>query len=404
MPEKSEVVVAGHICLDIITSLDGGHFTLSPGRLLQIGAPTLATGGAVSNTGLAMHKLGVKTRLMAKIGSDWIGRIVLELVRKSGQLLVEDIIETREAASSYSIILSTACEDRMILHHPGCNDVFGAEDVDYDVVAASRLFHFGYPPLMKKIIEHGGIELVEVFRRAKAVGVTTSLDMCMPDPHSFSGSVDWESILCSTLPYVDVFMPSLEETLFMLRREIFDSLSSETTDPLSRITPDLVMTLAQELLSMGPQIVGLKSGYLGLYLRTADRTVLPIMPLGIPQDLGCWSHRELWSPCFETNVVGTAGAGDATVAGFLASLARGLRPEDAATVACAVGACSVQALDALSGLRTWDETLAQIAQGWRRKSLPISLTGWVHNESKGVWYGPDDLNSFCQNSEEAHSQ
>jgi len=64
----------------------------------------------------------------------------------------------------------------MILHHPGCNDTFVAADVDYDIVASSQLFHFGYPPLMKSIIERGAIELVEIFRRAKSLGVTTSLD------------------------------------------------------------------------------------------------------------------------------------------------------------------------------------------------------------------------------------
>jgi sugar/nucleoside kinase (ribokinase family) len=403
MLEKIDAVVAGHICLDIITTLDGGQFTLFPGRLRQIGSPTLATGGPVSNTGLALHKLGIKTSLMAKVGGDWIGRMILELVGKSGRVLIKGIRETREVASSYSLILSTSGADRMILHHPGCNDTFVAADVDYDIVASSQLFHFGYPPLMKSIIERGAIELVEIFRRAKSLGVTTSLDMCMPDPFSFSGSVDWESILRSTLPHVDIFMPSLEETLFMLRREIFDSLSREAADPLSRVTVDLVVALAEDLLSMGPKIVGLKAGYLGLYLRTAGGPALTRMGLCSPRDLGSWSDRELWSPCFETDVVGTDGAGDATVAGFLAAFIRGLRPEDAATAACAVGGCSVQAADAVSGVRPWDETLARVAQGWRRKSLPMDMDGWVHDELTGVWYGPNDLILLTQTRREAHS-
>ena len=35
-----------------------------------------------------------------------------------------------------------------------------------------------------------------------------------------------------------------------------------------------------------------------------------------------WANYENWSPCFQVDVVGTTGAGDATIAGFLAALLR----------------------------------------------------------------------------------
>ncbi len=61
--------VAGHICLDIIPDLLGQiDFVsmLQPGHLLNIGQAVMVPGGAVSNTGLALHKLGIETRLIAK--------------------------------------------------------------------------------------------------------------------------------------------------------------------------------------------------------------------------------------------------------------------------------------------------------------------------------------------------
>src|SRR5450756_407654 len=76
-------VVAGHICLDIIPEIDH-PFELTPGRLFEVGPPILGTGGAVSNTGVALHILGVPTTLMGKIGDDAFGDSVLAILRRYG--------------------------------------------------------------------------------------------------------------------------------------------------------------------------------------------------------------------------------------------------------------------------------------------------------------------------------
>src|SRR5262249_17011978 len=271
--------------------------------------------------------------------------------------------------SSYTIILSSSNADRMLLHCPGCNDTFGSGDVDYESVSVARLFHFGYPPVMKRTIERNGAELIELFKRAKATGVTTSLDMCMPDPQGFSGRIDWRTVISATLPYVDIFLPSLEETLFMLYPERFRHFS------LASLTPELLSTVALDLLSMGPRIVGLKLGALGFYLRTADAKGWRSIGRAASKNLEPWLGRGLWSPCFDTAVVGTTGAGDATIAGFLTALLRGHTPEESVTLACAVGGCNVEAADALSGLRSWEETHARVRAGWSRKCLPLDSTG-----------------------------
>ena len=68
---------------------------------------------------------------------------------------------------------------------------------------------------------------------------------------------------------------------------------------------------------MGAKIVGLKLGYRGIYLRTASEAVLQEMD--VPDHLTSrpGGGRELWAPCFQVEVVGTAGSGEATIAGFL---------------------------------------------------------------------------------------
>jgi len=68
-------VAAGHLCLDIFPSfeqLPQGNFesVFKPGRLIQVGVAQFSTGGPASNTGLALQRLGVPTRLVAKVGAD----------------------------------------------------------------------------------------------------------------------------------------------------------------------------------------------------------------------------------------------------------------------------------------------------------------------------------------------
>jgi sugar/nucleoside kinase (ribokinase family) len=301
-------------------------------------------------------------------------------------------------ASSYSIIISPPGIDRTFIHAPGCNDTFGADDVRYDLLKIVQLFHFGYPPLMARMYRDNGAELASIFKLAKASGVTASLDLCMPDPSRPSGRADWHAILAATLPSVDIFLPSIEELLFMLRRPLFDQLATKPgeADFVDHIPPALVSELGQMLLNMGAKIVGLKIGHRGLYLRTSDGAALSQMGRGQPAKLRAWANRELWAPCFATRVVGTTGAGDATIAGFLMGLLRGMSPEATLAAACAVGACNVEAADAISGIRSWPETMERIAAGWPRlmverkgwPSLDMRAFGWQWDEVSEVWVGP----------------
>ena len=215
-----------------------------------------------------------------------------------------------------------------------------------------------------------------MFRRAHQAGAITSLDMALPDPNGPSGQVNWRTILERSLPHVDVFLPSLDELLFMLHRD----------EPLPEAHPDTAISeVAREVLAMGAKVVAIKIGSRGLYIRTG--------PEGAPflKDAAGWTARELWAPCFRPDtLVGTTGSGDATIAGFLTGMLRGQSIESATTSAVAVGACDVEAADALSGVRCWDDTQARIAAGWARGPLLIDAPGWSWDNSHALWRGPHD--------------
>lgn len=388
--KNKSCVVAGHICLDIIPDLVGqGDFASSfqPGRLLETGPAVMATGGAVSNTGLALHKLGLKTQLMGKIGQDLFGQAILNLVKESGQHLADGMTVVSDEASSYTVILSPPNTDRIFFHCPGTNDTFSARDVNYDLLNQVDLFHFGYPQLMSRMYQNDGAELIDMFRRAKATGVTTSLDTAMPDPNAPSGRANWLAILEATLPHVDLFLPSIEEILLMLYPNIFEEVKNGT----AQITPPLASDIATGLLSMGTKIVLLKAGQLGLYLRTPDGATLANLGRARPDNLTRWANREFWVPVFKTRPVGTTGAGDSAVAGFLAAFLRDRPPTETVTMAAAVGACNVEAADAVSGIRSWEETVARIEAGWARQKLELDSPGWHFDQARQLWLGPYDI-------------
>src|SRR5690606_27972096 len=154
-----------------------GPSPIIPGRLTRIGPATFATGGAVANTGLALHRLGVTTALVGRVGDDVFGQAVLDLLRRRDRALAKHMRVTDDAPTSYTLVISPPGVDRAFLHCPGANDRFAADDVDSAAFPDARLLHFGYPPLMQRIQNDRGEELRTLFAGARAAGLTTSLDM-----------------------------------------------------------------------------------------------------------------------------------------------------------------------------------------------------------------------------------
>lgn len=370
MQTSPDIIVSGHLCLDLIPTM--GHVPLnalgSPGQLFDVGPLTFSTGGAVSNTGLALHRLGVNVGLMATVGDDLVGRAIVSFLEQRDSGLSRWIRVEQNQSSSYTIVLSPENVDRIFLHCPCTNSIFGAESVDYSLLAGVKLFHLGYPPILPRLMINDGEEVEDIYRRAKATGVITSLDTSLPDPLGEGGRVRWDILLCRTLPFVDIFIPSIGEILFMLRREQFDRWPRPIEDHVSFA---LLSELASELLEMGAGIVGFKLGHNGLFVQTGSRERLEALR-ALPIRLDNWVKQQVFHAAFNVKVAGTTGAGDSAYAGFLAAMLRGYALPDAVQWACAVGGCNVEAADATSGIQTWEETQARLDAGWATK--PYSIT------------------------------
>lgn len=267
---KKKVIVAGHICLDITPVFPEKKVNqlseiLSPGKLIQMGEADVHTGGAVANTGLAMKILGADVTLMGKIGNDAFGEMVCNILKKYDA--EKGMIVSEEESTSYSVILAVPGIDRIFLHNPGANHTFRASDISKEVLEEAALFHFGYPPLMRSMYEAGGEELVKLMKQAKEAGAATSLDMAAVDPDSEAGKTDWKKILQRVIPYVDFFVPSVEELCYMLDRNRYEewqkrAAGRDITEILD-IEKD-VKPLADQCMSFGAKVLLIKCGAPGM--------------------------------------------------------------------------------------------------------------------------------------------
>lgn len=366
-----DVIVSGHLCLDLLPDMRrAAPSDLSaPGWMVDVGPMHISTGGAVSNTGIALHRLGINVGLHAMVGDDAIGRLILDHVRRQAGGRADTIIVRPGLASSYTIVLAPGTSDRLFLHCTGSNDAFSAAEVTVSLLRGAKIFHLGYPPLLPRLIENDGIGLTRVFRTARNAGAITALDLTLPDPRTDVGRADWPRILRSALQHVDVFVPSLDEALFMLRRHDFDRWRGYTAQS---VTYEYLDDFAAELLAIGPAIAGFKLGAYGVFLKTAVDQRFDRMRLGGLPFEG-WGDMTVYQPAFQVDVAGTTGAGDTAYAALLAAILRNSDVQQAAQMWCAVGACCCETLDAVGGVRSWDETAARLSAGWPQR--PERLAG-----------------------------
>lgn len=357
-----DAVVAGYLGLDLTPGFNAARAAVPfaelfrPGKLVETEGLTVSLGGVVANTGLAMRRFGRRVELMGCVGCDALGDLALARLAQAG--VTSGIRRHPRAGTAYGLVLAPPGQDRMFLEDSGCNRVYTSADVDFECVGQSRLFHFGYPPLMEALWTNGGAELRVLLARVRETGAAVSLDMTLPDPDSPAGKADWKSLLAGVLPLVDIFVPSIEELLFMLEPERFRHLLSGTAggDLITAIPPEAYERLADHVLAQGVKVLLIKAGHRGAYLRTGNLAPLaaPGSAVRLSDASGC--PGGVWLPPLpveERRFRNACGAGDCAVAGFLSALLSGTSVAEAGSYAMLAGRDNLYGDDAFSGLQDW---------------------------------------------------
>ena len=369
-----KIVVAGHVSLDLTpkfnmkTGASSIGDVIKPGKLVNVGKVAIAPGGCVTNTGLALKKFGADVRLIAKVGKDEFADILYEKYREQGA--EPNFIVSEDDATSYTIVIAPKGCDRAFLHDSAANDSFKEEDIDYEVVKEADYFHFGYPTLMKEFYRTDKDELQNMYRKVKKLNLITSLDVTAVDPESETADIDWNKRLSEVLPYVDFFMPSIEELCFMLDREKYYEMQKRGSDDVClylSLSED-VIPMAEKVLNLGCKGVLIKCGAAGLFLMTADSSRMEELSEKISVEE--WADKKIFQNSYVPDrILSGTGAGDTSIAAFIYGMCNEMSHEDTLKIAAGTGASCITEYDTLSGLLSIEALKNKIQNGWKEQNF-----------------------------------
>jgi len=306
MSEKRfDVACCGISVVDVF----GKHIDKIPekGKLTVFDTMEMHSGGCAVNTANALGKMGISAAVISKTGND-VYREFLINEMKLNKVDTTAVKADRSVSTSFTFVMVPSDGQRRFIHTPAANKAFCYDDIDFEIVADSRILHIAGTFLMETF---DGEQTARALQKAQSIGVITTLDTAYNDRLE-----DWNSIMKPCYPHLDYFLPSIEEA---------EKLSG-LEDPKQ---------MAAFFKDQGCKVVGIKMGEKGI-LVLSDNTYFEV-------------------PVYDVDVVDTSGAGDAFVAGFLAGLSKQWDVERCARFGNAVASFCVQSIGTTTGIRSFEE-------------------------------------------------
>jgi sugar/nucleoside kinase (ribokinase family) len=202
--EKYDVLVVGELNVDLI--LDGLHQFPETGKEIIAPEMTLTLGSSSAILASNLSVLGNTVRFLGKIGKDAFGKKVMEDLQAKG-VNTDSVIQSNTADTGITVALNYS-EQRAMVTYPGAMEELSVEEITDQVLASARHLHVSSVFLQPRL-KPG---LPALFRRAKEQGLTTSLDP------QWDPSERWDCDWSDLLPYVDLFMPNLQEAMHIAER------------------------------------------------------------------------------------------------------------------------------------------------------------------------------------------
>ncbi|MGK6352191.1 carbohydrate kinase family protein [Parapedobacter sp. DT-150] len=196
---RSGLLVGGNWILDQVKLIDKFPVEQS---LVNILHEYTSNGGSAYNILMDLAKLEAPFPLEAigLVGNDFNGMRIVDHCREAG-INVQQLQMTPDLPTSYTIVTSVKdTGKRTFFHHRGANSLLDDTHFDFGISRA-KIFHLGYLLLLDRLdeIQHDGrTKASHVLERAKAAGLTTSVDLVSEDSGRF------RQIIPCSLPYVDL--------------------------------------------------------------------------------------------------------------------------------------------------------------------------------------------------------
>ncbi|MEW5871503.1 MAG: carbohydrate kinase family protein [Chloroflexota bacterium] len=307
-----DLLVAGEINPDLILSGDVEPAFGQVEKLVEAAALTIGSSSAIFACGAA--RLGLRVAFVGLCGDDVFGRFMLEAMQQRGVDTRSVIVRSGEQ-TGLSVILNRGA-DRAILTYPGLIPALQSEDVPDSLLRQARHLHVA-SYFLQTSLQPG---LPGLFSRARALGLTTSLDTNWDPSGSWRGLEDlW--------PHTNVFLPNAAECLAIVNPSIL-VVGADGVRPDS-LRPDAVELAARKL---------------------AARVDVLAVKLGAQGALGLQGAANLTRVAsIPVQVVDTVGAGDSFDAGFIFGYLSGWELEKCLRLGVVCGALSTQAAGGVAG-------------------------------------------------------
>src|SRR5690349_18157432 len=162
-----DILVAGEINPDLILTGDVAPEFGQVEKLIDSATLTVGSSSAIFACGAA--RLGLRVAFIGACGDDLFGRFMLEEMQKHG-VDIDHVVHT-EGHTGLSVILNRGV-DRAILTYPGLIAALRASDISDSLLQKARHLHVASYFLQTALQP----DLPHLFHRARALGLTTSLD------------------------------------------------------------------------------------------------------------------------------------------------------------------------------------------------------------------------------------
>lgn len=275
-----DIVSVGNATVDVFIELGGkaqkGKLELPTGTKQEVKSITYGTGGGATNTAVGFKRLGLRTGILAAVGKDLAGKMVLDDLRQH-RVSTRLITRLRHFSTAYSAILTGFGQDRIILTYGGATTHLGEErSIHWAWLKQTRWVHLSSfhakPRILKKVLEF-----------AESNGISVSFNPGM------SEITQGINALGQLLKKVDVLLLNRNEAAMLTgKKDVKGQLKK-----LQEIVPLVVVTEG----SKGAHSFDGKNYYM--------------------------------KPAYKVRLADTTGAGDAFHSGFVAAIARGLPVESA---------------------------------------------------------------------------
>jgi hypothetical protein len=266
----------------------------------------MTVAGTAGGTAISCAHLDMNVRAVGAVGSDEKADFLVDSMGRAG-IDTACVQRLSGVPTSATILNIRPNGERPALHCRGASDHFTVPDDQLDRVCDARFLHLGGTGLLKAL---DGEPSRRLLAAAKDRGCTTTFDL-------IAASAETLALVRPLLPYVDYFIPSVEEAQAMSGRD----------DPAD---------MAAFFRDLGAGTCAITLGGEGSYVAGPDD-----------------AFRQ---PAFDVAVHDTTGCGDAYSAGFIAGLNRGFDLRTTARFAAAAASLVATGLGSDAGIESFRAT------------------------------------------------